>query len=245
MDQIKIWQYFQIEATSAFKEGEGRLRYIARRLRKGESVLNIGVGDGTFEALAVARGIRIHVLDPVEPAVNEIRERFQLGDRARVGLAQRIPFDSNTFDTVVMAEVMEHLDDEALGLALKEVHRVLVRGGRLLGTVPAWEDLARDEVICPSCGAHFHRWGHQQTFRREDLRSLLSGHFAVKRLKDGRFPAWHRFSWKRRAAELVRFALRKMGIHSDYETFFFEATKKHHADEQYTLSKTYFSQRPH
>jgi len=50
--------------------------------------------------------------------------------------ADRLPFDSDTFDLVTALDVIEHIDDD-LGV-LREVKRVLKPGGRLLVTVPAY-----------------------------------------------------------------------------------------------------------
>jgi len=49
-------------------------------------------------------------------------------------LAQRLPFENETFDTVVLSDVLEHVPEpEALW---KEMGRILVRGGRVLLNVP-------------------------------------------------------------------------------------------------------------
>lgn len=45
-----------------------------------------------------------------------------------------LPYASNTFDAVILSEILEHLDDD--GAALREVYRVLKPGGVVAITVP-------------------------------------------------------------------------------------------------------------
>ncbi|MFC6974517.1 class I SAM-dependent methyltransferase [Halomicroarcula sp. GCM10025709] len=50
------------------------------------------------------------------------------------GDAERLPFTNRSFDTVVFAEVVEHLVDPVP--VLRELRRILVPGGRLVLTTP-------------------------------------------------------------------------------------------------------------
>jgi ubiquinone/menaquinone biosynthesis C-methylase UbiE len=51
-----------------------------------------------------------------------------------ISLAEDIPFPENYFDKILCAELLEHVIDP--GRVLKEIHRVLKRGGKLIITVP-------------------------------------------------------------------------------------------------------------
>ena len=44
------------------------------------------------------------------------------------------PFESNTMDEIVMAQCLEHLEDR--NQAMKEIHRILMEGGKTIITVP-------------------------------------------------------------------------------------------------------------
>ena len=80
-----------------------------------------------------------------------------------------LPFGRGVFDGALLLDVLEHVDDLAL---LREMHRVLRRGGRLLLTVPAlpWLWSFRDESA-----------GHLRRYTRMSLREVLTcGGFAVE-----------------------------------------------------------------
>jgi len=56
-------------------------------------------------------------------------------------LEQRLPFDSGTFDIIILSEVVEHLRFSPL-IAFKEARRVLKKGGFLIVTTPHFARLA-------------------------------------------------------------------------------------------------------
>jgi len=212
MGQDAIWDHFQNEGVAAFSGAAPRLEFLVRRIRQTERVLNIGVGSGDLEFLASRRGVEIWALDPSERAVAQLRNKLSLGDRAQVGYAQSAPFPSNQFDAVIMTEVLEHLDSQTRAAALTEVYRILRPGGRFIGTVPARERLQNLEVVCPNCGHHFHRWGHQSSFSVGSLRSLLGELFCVETVEERFFNEWTSAGWPRRLTGLLKKFLSWRGI---------------------------------
>ena len=57
-------------------------------------------------------------------------------DSVKLGAAEHLPYEANSFELVTALDVIEHLDDDVAGL--REMRRVLCRDGRLLLFVPAF-----------------------------------------------------------------------------------------------------------
>ena len=109
-----MWDVFQVgeDLRKVAFPAKKRFVYIAKHIRKGTKALNIGLGNALLEKLLHKKGVEVYCLDPCEEAINRIRECLKLGNRARVGYAQSIPFKSGLFDYVITSEVLEHLDWE-------------------------------------------------------------------------------------------------------------------------------------
>ena len=225
MNQDVIWDHFQNEGVNAFLGADPRLEFLARKLRPGERVLNIGVGSGVLERIAAAKGVDIWALDPSDRAIARVRRELDLGERAQAGYSQDMPFPAKQFDAVVMSEVVEHLDLDILDQTLAEVSRVLRPGGRFIGTVPARERLEESEVVCPHCQHHFHRWGHRSSFNVASMRALLEPRFEIETVHERFFNEWDSVGWNRRLGGLVKKLLswRGMGSYGVARNIFFVA----------------------
>jgi SAM-dependent methyltransferase len=226
--QDAIWDHYQNRQPESFAGSEGRLGYLAhraRRLHPRGRVLDIGIGAGTFEKAALAKGLDAHAIDPSPETVERLRRSMNLGDKARVGRIAEIPFEAEVFDAVVASEVFEHLEPEDLATGLKEIRRVLRPGGVLLGTVPARERLEDQRVVCPDCGHLFHRWGHTRSFTPEAIQSLLTVDFRVREVVERPFVAWRAPSWRGGFLTVIKWSLWKVGIHTSGESIFFLAER--------------------
>ena len=227
MHQEKIWDYFQndSEISNLVFESSTRYKFIAEKITTKLDVLNIGVGRGGLEEVLISKGINVFCLDPNEKSIQRVITELGLIDRAKVGYSQSIPYENNSFDTVVMTEVLEHLSDEVIRNTLKEVHRVLRTGGKFIGTVPADENLLRQRVVCPDCGKLFHQWGHLQSFSWKRLTKLLAndyGHVKVTRKFLG---TWETLNWKGKFSWMLKTVFISVGMKGDGESFFFTAQK--------------------
>jgi 2-polyprenyl-3-methyl-5-hydroxy-6-metoxy-1,4-benzoquinol methylase len=94
-------------------------------------VLDIGCGFGWFELFALEGGARsITGVEPTERDLETVRRHLTGGGaRFEVASATDLPFDSESFDTVVCWEVLEHLPRHSEPAAFGEVSRVLRPGG--------------------------------------------------------------------------------------------------------------------
>jgi ubiquinone/menaquinone biosynthesis C-methylase UbiE len=100
-------------------------------------VLDVGCGTGTLAAELAAADSRIHVLgiDGDEHVLTRARSKTEgFGERVRLarGLADAIPAPDTSADVVVASLLLHHLAPDAKLRALREAHRVLRPGGRLV-----------------------------------------------------------------------------------------------------------------
>ena len=117
----------------------GRRRVVGRVLAglglpPGARILDAGCGGGGNFA-TLARFGRVTGLEPDAGARAAAQERG-LGEVAEGGLAA-LPFEDGSFNVATALDVIEHLDDDRG--ALGELRRVLVEGGFLVVTVPAYQ----------------------------------------------------------------------------------------------------------
>ena len=206
MEQDKIWDYYQNEAIDTFDGSYGRLSFLVDSMQPGERVLNIGVGGGILEKMALVKGVDIFSLDPSQSSIENLRNKVG-EERAKVGYSQNIPFESESFDRVVMSEVLEHLDDDTLEATVDEVRRVLKKGGLFVGTVPYDENLEEQTVVCPKCAEVFHRWGHVQSFDETRMTGLLKKHFVDVTVSPKMFISWNVLNWKGKIATSLLYLL--------------------------------------
>ncbi|HEU4595341.1 MAG TPA: class I SAM-dependent methyltransferase [Pyrinomonadaceae bacterium] len=98
---------------------------------KGLRVLEIGCGLGTDGAGFARAGAVYTGVDLTEAAVGLARRRFELEGlpgEFRVADAERLDFADESFDLIYSHGVLHHTPDAAA--AVREIHRVLVPGGR-------------------------------------------------------------------------------------------------------------------
>jgi ubiquinone/menaquinone biosynthesis C-methylase UbiE len=153
----KFWEENETEFAGDVSSPE-----IVRLSKKyiGKRVLDVGAGSGALiDLIPNAIGLDLVSKHP----------RMIKGD------ISNMPFRYESFDTIFATEILEHLDDETLDKGLDEICRVLREGGggHLVITVPYKEDMRQNMVVCPKCGATFHRWGHMQVFDEKRMREML------------------------------------------------------------------------
>lgn len=224
MDQKKIWSYFQNKNNKVFESSKYRLKYLLKNFKKGDKVLNIGVGNGFFEKLALEKKIDIYSLDPDQEIIRKISKL--IGRKAKVGYSSNIPFQDNFFDGVVMSEVLEHLEAEEIIRTIDEVWRVLKFKGVFIGTVPYNENLDEQVVVCPKCGNLFHKWGHLQSFNEEKIMSLLSKKFEINIIKPKMFISWNTLNYKGKIEACFSYLFYILNLKRSGLNLYFKAKKK-------------------
>jgi SAM-dependent methyltransferase len=96
-------------------------------------ILDVGCGTGANLKMLAAHG-QAEGVDISQQAVDFCRERGL--NSVKLGAAEDLPYENDSFDLVTALDVVEHLDDDVAGL--RDMRRVLRRDGRLLLFVPAF-----------------------------------------------------------------------------------------------------------
>lgn len=128
---------FANEADPAFRR---RARWIEDALRSRLAtaairIVDIGCGRGFYFPLYQDLGVRVTGVErDAEPLAAALLRGQTMGADIVASSAETLPFQDGSFEVAVMSEILEHLDDPLI--ALHEAHRVLVRDGMLLVTVP-------------------------------------------------------------------------------------------------------------
>jgi ubiquinone/menaquinone biosynthesis C-methylase UbiE len=91
----------------------------------GGPLLDVGCGMGLLVRTLLGQGADARGVDVSARAVERGNELAP--DRFSVGSVLQLPFSDETFDTVVATDVLEHLSEPDVGLALRELHRVTRR----------------------------------------------------------------------------------------------------------------------
>ena len=138
----------------------------ALRLRSGERVLEVGCGGGFYayeSAQCVGASGRVCALDLSADQITAAKGRC--GDlpwvECRVGDAARVPYGGAEFDAVYGVQVFEYVPN--LDEALREMHRVLRSGGRVIILATNWSSLV---------------WHSEQPERMKRMLSAFAAHAA-------------------------------------------------------------------
>lgn len=136
--QREDYQRMYANPRNAFKKRrriEATQDFLRQWQPKMGRVLDIGCGDGYFVSQVLkGRSWLAYVgVDLSVPKLLSFRKRIE-ASRVISADAEALPFPSNTFDTVLCFETLEHLIDPAA--AVREMSRVLKPGGLIVLSTP-------------------------------------------------------------------------------------------------------------
>ncbi|NJL01110.1 MAG: class I SAM-dependent methyltransferase [Spirulinaceae cyanobacterium SM2_1_0] len=139
LDGLRVQDYF--EACTAPEN-----RFILHHLGdvSGQRLLDLGCGAGENSVYFAQRGANCVATDLSPGMVQvacQLAERHGISIEGHVANALALDFPDNSFDIVYAANLLHHIPDPRL--ALSEMHRVLVPGGKAC----FWEPLRHNPVI--------------------------------------------------------------------------------------------------
>lgn len=106
--------------------------YLAKPYIKGD-LLELGCGEGRGVELLAPLAKTYIGIDKIKPVIDDLKNKFP--DFVFMdGVFPPFPFESNSFDSIVTFQVIEHVKDDHS--FIEEIHRVLKPGGVALITTP-------------------------------------------------------------------------------------------------------------
>lgn len=135
-----------------------------------DSVIEIGAGTGSVANYLINNGHKNIVAGDVNLKGLLYAKKHEMKELYQFDLT-RSPFYEH-FDVVCMFDVLEHIDDE--DLALKDVHKMLRKGGKVIITVPAhmWLWNKQDAIA-----------SHRRRYEVDQLEALFtSNHFKILKI---------------------------------------------------------------
>jgi len=147
--------------------GERHISFLSRELAAGARILDVGCGRGVTLGALAEQGFTVHGFEISAEAARGADPRVEIRIAQNLKEAE---YRASSFDQVIIWHVLEHLDDPAG--TLREAHRLLKPGGRLIVAVP---NLSSLQARC-SGAAWFHLDlpRHVYHFPLPALRELLT-----------------------------------------------------------------------
>lgn len=152
---------FELEILATMPNYYAWIMDVFRPFVRGQ-VIEYGAGTGTFSRLLAPLADRLMLVEPSASLSGELRRAFSENPKIEVvtdSLEQHAArIGASAFDSVVMVNVLEHIENDAQALA--DLFRILRPGGRLLVFVPALQGLMSklDRLF-----------GHFRRYHRDDL----------------------------------------------------------------------------
>lgn len=164
LSEIERWHFWFVGRRTLVH------RLVEQYLDRSMALLDVGCGTGHLLEELTQQGYRIAGLDLRPEGLRSTRKDLPAAFLVQAE-ATRLPLAAETFEAVLMLDVMEHVED---GTLLREVAGILKPGGIVILTVPAlpWLWSYRDTAA-----------GHLRRYTRKGLsRVLVAAGFGIREI---------------------------------------------------------------
>lgn len=166
------------------------------------TLLDVGCGSGELSNEYLKKSKQVYGVDSSKKSI-EVAKRKYPTIKFRLAPAERLPFEDNFVDVVVMTDVLEHVKDERK--TLEEVYRVMKPKGTLILSAPhkgmfRWMDPFNLKFLSPKL---YRLWKGKQydvtIFKKEswhrhyslkEIRKLFEGKFEITKVHRGGLLIW-------------------------------------------------------
>lgn len=158
--------------------------WVFENLTVGESVLEMGYGEGNFTEELVSRGFKPTVLDGSDALLKKAKNKY--GDQINIEhdlFEEYIP--KKGFDTILCTHVLEHVDDPVD--LLQHMQKWIKDDGKIIIIVPNKESLHRQLAVImglqtelDTLGARDKLVGHQRVYSIDTLsKDVLNAKYKI------------------------------------------------------------------
>ena len=158
--------------------GDGLLNLTNKQSPLKGDILDFGCGHGYLTEKLLQRELKsVSICDFSPESVELVNNKIGANKLKNSVIISGFPesqLADNSFDFVFFIETIEHVLDHQMPSTLKELHRVLKPGGKLVITTPNDENLDEQKILCPECGAFFHKFQHVRKFTADSLSALMT-----------------------------------------------------------------------
>ena len=174
-----LWKNFGTMSPSSLKFfsyscSDEIVKRLQQLVPSGSHIVDYGGGAGLMTGALPDAEFRVCFVDHSPDSITEVVHKYQ--DRPGFLDAYHVD-DSNTLeppaDAVLMLELIEHLYDEPLNLAVQQAGKMLGPSGKIFITTPNDEDLDEGQIYCPQCDHVRHRWQHVRKWDSDSLKKFL------------------------------------------------------------------------
>lgn len=178
---------------------EDIIRFNARLIRKRlthdkfevkkevKAVLDLGCGNGRHAIYFAREGVKAAGIDVSQQAIDwaiDWARRENLDVDFRVGDITNMPWTDGAFDAVVSHGVLDHVPSELAEGAVREVRRVLTRGGLFYCDLRCVDDFeyGKGTEVAPNTFVVDHGYERglvQHFFSLDEIRALFDGQFRI------------------------------------------------------------------
>ena len=180
----RFWDYYARQNKIAYFAqlvGSEVLKVAQKHIPLQGHVLDYGCGKGHLIGKFLEHGLTsVYGADFSADSVNHVKKQYGSSSGFKDAyVLSELPapeLKAGFFNAVFLLETIEHLIPPFLHETFTEVARVVQKGGYIVVTTPSNEDLEMQKVLCPNCGAHFHKVQHVNTFNEQSITELLAAH---------------------------------------------------------------------
>ena len=116
-----------------------KFNFVREKIDNQNYHLDIGCGSGTF--LSILDSKFSAGIDISEKQITYANKKYSTDNKKFLQFDKVIPFQDNSFDSVSMIELIEHLSDDEIANIFQQIYRVLKKGGKIYITTPNYLSL--------------------------------------------------------------------------------------------------------